>query len=102
MRLDYAKVAPGGVKAFGAVYGYIQQSGLDDSLVELVYLRVSQINGCAYCLDMHSRDLAKKGISLQKLALVQAWGEAGELYDKTDLSQEATQAHLDTVKPSAD
>lgn len=80
MRLDYTKVSPGGVKAFGGVYGYIMQSGLEDVLVELVYLRVSQINGCAYCLDMHTRDLLKKGVSIQKLALVQAWHEAGVLF----------------------
>lgn len=80
MRLDYTKASPGGVKAFGGVYGYVMQSGLDDVLVELVYLRVSQINGCAYCLDMHNRDLARKGIAPAKLALVQAWHEAGPLF----------------------
>ncbi|WP_434034192.1 carboxymuconolactone decarboxylase family protein [Cupriavidus sp. a3] len=80
MRLDYTKASPGGVKAFGGVYGYVMQSGLEDVLVELVYLRVSQINGCAYCLDMHTRDLIKKGITPAKLALVQAWHEAGPLF----------------------
>lgn len=80
MRLDYTKASPGGIKAFGSVYGYIMQSGLEDVLVELVYLRVSQINGCAYCLDMHTRDLSKKGVTVQKLALVQAWEEAGDLF----------------------
>src|ERR1700722_16730350 len=56
------------------------QSGLPPELVELVYLRVSQINNCAYCLDMHSRDLIKKGLKIEKLALVQAWAEAGHLF----------------------
>ncbi|CAI06368.1 putative membrane protein [Aromatoleum aromaticum EbN1] len=79
-RLDYTKTSPGGVKAFGSVYGYVMQSGLDDVLVDLVYLRVSQINGCAYCLDMHTRDLVKKGVKVEKLALVQVWQEAGELF----------------------
>jgi AhpD family alkylhydroperoxidase len=79
-RLDYAKISPGGVKAFGSVYGYIVQSGLDEVLVDLVYLRVSQINGCAYCLDMHTRDLIKKGVKIEKLALVQVWQEAGNLF----------------------
>lgn len=55
-RLDYTQTSPGGVKAFGNVYSYVMQSGLDEVLVDLVYLRVSQINGCAYCLDMHTRD----------------------------------------------
>ncbi len=80
MRLDYTKVSPGGVKAFGGVYGYITQSGLEDVLVDLVYLRVSQINGCAYCLDMHTRDLTKKGVTPATLALVQAWQEAGPVF----------------------
>jgi AhpD family alkylhydroperoxidase len=81
MRLDYNKIAPGGVKALGGVYGYIMQSGLPAVLVDLVYLRVSQINNCAYCLDMHTRDLLKKGQKIEKLALVQAWPEAGHLFD---------------------
>lgn len=79
-RLDYTEAAPEGVKALGGVYGYIMQSGLDEVLVQLVYLRVSQINGCAYCLDMHTRDLIKNGVTPEKLALVQAWREAGDLF----------------------
>ena len=79
-RIDYNQVAPNGVKALGGVYGYVMQSGLPPELVELVYLRVSQINNCAYCLDMHSRDLIKKGLKIEKLALVQAWAEPGHLF----------------------
>ena len=84
MRLDYTKVSPGGVKAFGNVYGYIMQSGLEDVLIDLVYLRVSQINGCAYCLDIHARDLSRKGVAVQKLALVQVWHEAGPLFSERE------------------
>jgi len=80
-RIDYNQVAPAGVKALGGVYGYVMQSGLDAVLVELVYLRVSQINNCAFCLDMHTRDLIKKGVKIEKIALVQAWEEAGDLFD---------------------
>ncbi|WP_417663404.1 carboxymuconolactone decarboxylase family protein [Pseudomonas sp.] len=83
-RLDYMKAAPGGIKALGGVYGYVMQSGLDSVLVELVYLRISQINSCAYCLDMHTRDLSKKGVKIEKLALVQAWHEAGDLFSKQE------------------
>src|SRR6185436_6955230 len=57
------------------------QSNLLAALVELVYLRISQINNCAYCLDMHTRDLLKKGVKVEKLALLQAWREAGNLFD---------------------
>ena len=80
MRIDYTKTSPAGVKALGSVYGYITQSGLDPALVELTYLRISQINGCAYCLDMHTRDLTRRGVDVQKLALVQVWHEAGSLF----------------------
>ncbi|TCG00320.1 alkylhydroperoxidase [Paraburkholderia strydomiana] len=84
MRLDYNHIAPAGSKALGGVYGYVLQSGLSPVLVDLVYLRVSQINNCAYCLDMHTRDLLKKGVKVEKLALVQAWAEAGNLFDERE------------------
>ncbi|MBR8128440.1 carboxymuconolactone decarboxylase family protein [Burkholderia ambifaria] len=83
-RLDYNQIAPAGVKALGGVYGYVMQSGLSPVLVDLVYLRVSQINNCAYCLDMHTRDLLKKGVKVEKLALVQAWREAGNLFNERE------------------
>lgn len=83
-RLDYTKIAPAGVKALGGVYSYVAQSSLSPVLVDLVYLRVSQINNCAYCLDMHTRDLLKKGRKIEKLTLVQAWAEATELFDERE------------------
>ncbi|VTU23919.1 alkylhydroperoxidase AhpD family core domain protein [Variovorax sp. PBL-H6] len=83
-RLDYNQVAPAGAKALGGVYGYVTQSGLPPVLVDLVYLRVSQINNCAYCLDMHTRELLKKGLKIEKLALVQAWAEGGSLFDERE------------------
>src|SRR5215471_9259369 len=83
-RIDYDEIAPNGLKALGGVYGYVMQSGLPADLVDLVYLRVSQINNCAYCLDMHTRDLLKKGIKIEKIALVQAWEEGGVLFSATE------------------
>lgn len=80
-RLDYDRIAPAGMKALGGVYGYVSQTGLPPALVDLVYLRISQINNCAYCLDMHTRHLLDKGQNPEKLALLQAWAEAGELFD---------------------
>ncbi|CDX40877.1 transposase (fragment) [Mesorhizobium plurifarium] len=59
-RLDYNRVAPGAAKALGGVYAYVMQSSLPGELVDLVYLRVSQINNCAYCLDMHTRELSRR------------------------------------------
>ena len=81
LRMDYAAASPSGIKALGQVYGHVAQSGLDGTLVDLVYLRASQINGCAYCIDMHGRTLAKRGRPLEKLMLVQAWREAAAMFD---------------------
>jgi AhpD family alkylhydroperoxidase len=79
-RIDYAKASPEGYKAFGDVYVSILKSGLAQELVNLVYLRVSQINGCAYCIDMHSRDLLKGGVTPEKLVLVPVWHDAGKVF----------------------
>src|SRR3954464_10557450 len=77
-RIDYAKASPEGYKALGGVHVYLQKSGLPAALIDLVYLRVSQINGCAFCIDMHSRDLLKSGLAVHKLVLVPVWRDAGE------------------------
>jgi AhpD family alkylhydroperoxidase len=79
-RMDYNAASPAGVKALAGVYTYIGRSGLSKSLIELVYLRISQLNGCAYCIDMHSRDLLKGGMNVEKLVLVQVWREGGALF----------------------
>ncbi|MGO6966926.1 carboxymuconolactone decarboxylase family protein [Rhizobium leguminosarum] len=79
-RIDYAKVSPEGYKAFGGVYVTVQKSGLPKELINLVYLRVSEINGCAFCIDMHSGDLLKSGLTVDKLVLVAVWRDAGNLF----------------------
>jgi AhpD family alkylhydroperoxidase len=79
-RLDYSTIAAAGMKALGGVYAYVGQSGLPKSLIDLVYLRTSQINGCAYCIDIHSRDLIKDGMAIEKLVLVPVWREAKGLF----------------------
>src|SRR6185312_16906736 len=79
-RIAYAKVSPGGYQAFGGVHVTLRKSDLPKELIDLVYLRVSQINGCAYCIDMHSRDLLKLGVTVDKLVLVPVWHEAGEVF----------------------
>jgi AhpD family alkylhydroperoxidase len=83
-RLNYNAASPGGMKALGAVYGYVRKSELPSRLVDLVFLRVSQINGCAYCIDMHSRDLLKAGLPVEHLVLVGAWPEAGNIFDEQE------------------
>jgi AhpD family alkylhydroperoxidase len=80
MRLDYQKIAAAGMRAVGGVHVYIGNSGLPKALVDLVYLRCSQINGCAYCIDSHSRDLMKEGVPAEKLLLLPAWRELGEVF----------------------
>ncbi|MFI5445360.1 carboxymuconolactone decarboxylase family protein [Polaromonas sp. UC242_47] len=83
-RIDYAQVSPEVYKAFGGVYVNLQKSGLAKGLVDLVYLRVSQINGCAFCIDMHSRDLLKSGLAVDKLVLVPVWREAGDVFTRRE------------------
>jgi AhpD family alkylhydroperoxidase len=72
------------MKAFGGVHEYVAQCGLSMILINLIYLRVSLINGCAYCIDMHSRDLLKEGLSSEKLALVPVWFEAEDLFSERE------------------
>jgi AhpD family alkylhydroperoxidase len=79
-RLDYQKLSAAGLRALGGVYMYIVNSGLLKTLIDLVFLRASQINGCAYCIDLHARDRMKGGLPVDKVMLVQAWREAGELF----------------------
>jgi AhpD family alkylhydroperoxidase len=83
-RMNYSAATPGGMKALGSVYGYVAQSGLPATLIDLVYLRVSQINGCAYCIDMHGRDLLKAEVPVEKILLVPVWGEAGSLFTEQE------------------
>ena len=83
-RMNYNAVSPAGMKALGTVYGYVRQSGLPSRLIDLVYLRVSQINGCAYCVDAHARDLLKAGLPVEHLVLVASWAEAGKIFDEQE------------------
>ena len=75
-RLDAYKIAPAAYKALVGVETYIQTSGLEHSLIELVKMRASQINGCAFCLDMHSKDARRAGETEQRLYLLNAWRES--------------------------
>jgi AhpD family alkylhydroperoxidase len=72
-RIKYAEVAPAGVAAMLGLENYVRQSGIDPALLELVKIRASQINGCAYCLDMHIKDARVRGQSEQRLYSVVIW-----------------------------
>src|SRR6202521_5894022 len=74
-RFSYARVAPGTFDAMDGLDRYLQQCGLEKSLLLLVQLRASQINGCAYCLDMHWKDLRAIGETEQRLYSLDAWRE---------------------------
>jgi AhpD family alkylhydroperoxidase len=76
-RLDYIKTAPDAFEAVRQLEQYIStNSGLDHRLIHLLKLRASQINGCAYCVDMHTKEARKDGLSEQWIALVSVWREA--------------------------
>jgi AhpD family alkylhydroperoxidase len=74
-RLDYAQVVPDGIEILRQLEHYLKKAGLEPDLVELVKLRASQINGCAYCIDMHTKDARSHGESEQRLYGVTAWRE---------------------------
>ncbi len=75
-RIEYTKVVPEGYRALLGLERYVRQCGLESSLLELVRLRASQINGCAFCVDMHTKDARAAGESEQRLYAVTVWHEA--------------------------
>ena len=75
-RLAYKEISPSAYRALLALEGHVRKSGLENELIELVYLRVSQINGCAFCIDMHDKDLRAAGEKPERLALLPVWREA--------------------------
>jgi AhpD family alkylhydroperoxidase len=76
MRLDYHKVFPGGVRAMAELERAVHSAALEPELLELVRIRASQVNGCAYCLAMHNRDARARGEHQTRLDTVAAWREA--------------------------
>src|SRR5688500_4870308 len=81
-RFDFHSVAPRGLQAMLGLQTYVNNAGLEHGLLELVKMRASQINGCAYCLDMHSKDARAAGETEQRLYLLGAWREAPMYTDR--------------------
>ena len=81
-RISYAKVAPGIVDAMHGVTSYLRKCGLEESLLNLIDLRASQINGCAFCIDMHWKDLRSAGEQEQRLYGLDAWEESPYYSDR--------------------
>ena len=75
-RINFFEKGQNAMKAMYGLGGYLAKSSLDKALLNLIYFRVSQVNGCAYCLDMHSKDLRAKGETEQRLYMLDAWRES--------------------------
>jgi AhpD family alkylhydroperoxidase len=75
-RMDFRKASPQAAKAMSDMHAFVRKCGLDHNLLELIKLRASQINGCAQCIDMHTKDLRANGESEQRLYLLDAWEES--------------------------
>ncbi len=91
-RIDYAKVAPGLRDAMMTLEKYVHSSGLEPSLLELVKVRASQINGCAYCIDMHTKDARARGETEQRLYALSAWRETPFFTDRERAALEWTES----------
>lgn len=103
-RMNLAKVSPEAYQAMIGLETYIKKSGLDFKLYELIKTRASQINGCAYCINMHTRDAMKEGESAQRLFLLDAWRET-DLYTEKEravlaLTEAMTVIHQNHVPDS--
>ncbi|HZW64681.1 MAG TPA: carboxymuconolactone decarboxylase family protein [Hanamia sp.] len=91
-RINYVQVAPDAVKAMRGLEEYVASSGLEKSLYELVKTRASQINGCAFCLDMHTKDARKAGETEQRLYALSAWRETPFYTERERAALEWTEA----------
>ena len=108
-RFNYFKVSPDGYKAMSVLENYLHGCGLGNGLLHLVKLRASQINGCAFCLDMHWKDLRAMGEEEQRLYSLDAWRECPWYTDReraalawTEALTLVTQGHVpDTVYEEA-
>ena len=83
-RIEYKDASPEAFKALLHTEMQVHKSGLQESLIELVKMRASQINGCGYCLDMHSKDAVARGETMQRLVLLSAWREAPGFYSERE------------------
>ena len=91
MRSRYADVMPGAMKAMVALVREVRRSPLEQALVELVKIRASQINGCAYCLDMHTKDARRAGETEQRIYALSAWRETPFFSDRERAALEWTE-----------
>src|SRR6478609_6067701 len=95
-RIDFPKTAPGAYMAMRGLEAYVRQSGLEPGLLELVKIRASQLNGCAYCIDMHTKDARAHGETEQRLYALSAWRETPFFTDRERAALEWTE-HLTLI-----
>src|SRR6202011_6269026 len=100
-RLNPFQAAPDTIKALTALEAQVQASGLEQSLIELVKTRASQINGCAFCINMHTQDARKHGETEQRLYLLNAWREAPLYTDRERAALAWTEALTLIAEPNA-
>lgn len=91
-RIAYSKVAKEGIAHLIGIETYLRHSGLEGTLLELVKMRSSQLNGCAFCLDMHSKDARAEGETEQRLYVLPAWREAPFYTERERAALEWTEA----------
>jgi len=91
-KLDYSKILPEGMRAMNALDRYSQNCGLEPSLLDLIKLRASEINGCAYCVDMHSKDARTGGETEQRLYNLSVWRETPYYTDRERAALAFTEA----------
>ena len=91
-RIDYTGVDPEAMKAMYGLEAYVMRSGLEPTLLELIKLRASQINGCGFCIDMHTKEARAKGESEQRLYLLSAWREVPFYTERERAALEWTEA----------
>lgn len=101
-RLDVGATDKGAYEAVLAMEGYVRGSGLDPLLYELVKIRASQLNGCAYCLDMHNRDARAKGEDQRRLDVLSAWREAPDLFSERERAALALTEQVTRIEGGVD
>ena len=104
-RLSFSKINPEAYTAMDALDNYVANTGIDPLLQEFIRIRASQINGCAYCVDTHSRDARKAGASEQRVFLISAWREAGSIFTEEErlilkMTEEITLIHQKGLQQS--
>jgi len=92
MRINYAQLEPGAVTAMRALQEYVKKTNLEKSLISLIEIRASQINGCAFCLDMHTQDAIAEGETEQRIFCISAWRESSFYTERERAALELTEA----------